>query len=110
MYREERRSLNFTKKECGSSMQKRKTPSQIHRDGVWLLYTEKRGTLSISQRRNVAPLYREERHSLLFTEKECGSSIQRRKTLYREGVWLSTEKRDTLLSSERRSVVPVCKE
>ena len=84
LQRRDRQYLLFAKKECGSRLHERETPSQIHRDGVWFLYTEKRGALLTSLRRSVAPLHKEERHSLLFTKKECGSFLQRRETLHRE--------------------------
>ena len=107
--------LLFTEKECGSYPQRREALSRIHREGVWLLSKEKSDTLSSSRRRNADPLLqRRDRKYLLFTKKECDSSLNRTETLsplHEEGVLLpSTEKRDTLSSSQRRSVAPLYRE
>jgi hypothetical protein len=60
------------------------------------------------------PLSREERHSLLIRDEEYASSISRRGTLsplQRGGVCLlSIKKRDTLSSSEKRSMPPLYRE
>ena len=60
------------------------------------------------------PAHREEGHSLLFRKEGYASSLYRKGTLsplQRGGVCLlSIEKRDTLSSSERRSMPPLYKE
>ena len=77
------------------------------------LYREE-GHAPLFREEEYAPLCREEIHSLLFRDEEYASTLSRRETLsphHRGGICLlSIEKRDTLSSSERRSMPPLYRE